>query len=422
MTLFGSQLKSGCMKVAVFHPGTQHSWQTAIALQQLGVLEWYATSIFYQPEKWPYKIERFFPGRIRAAINREFNRFYHPEIDQSRLITLGSSEWFERLARRVRLFKLAKRIDQFGNIAFSDALSSEMMSDRRFSVWGYNSSAEKLFINAKNNGRTCILDRTIGDWRAYNQEMSRIQEQYRDWFLETERCQSAEVIAGDQREYDLADVIVVGSEYAAETVRLHGGQGIADKVKVLPYCFDDSLFGHTPDFKEQNHSDPVRFLFVGQVNPRKGIHHLLEAISEIPSTAAKLTIVGELRVPKEIFSRYADRVEYIPTVPRYEMPAIMARHDVLVFPSYFEGSALSLLESLASGLGIIQTRAAGNGADGTTGIVLEYPSTASLRDAMMFVIENRNVIDTWREASLKRAQKFSFKNYKNGIGELLSAL
>ena len=46
------------MKVAVFHPGTQHSWQTAFALQQLGRLQWYATSIFYKPDSLPYLLER----------------------------------------------------------------------------------------------------------------------------------------------------------------------------------------------------------------------------------------------------------------------------------------------------------------------------------------------------------------------------
>jgi hypothetical protein len=37
------------MKVGVFHPGTQHSWQTALAFQEAGTLAWFATSIFYDP-------------------------------------------------------------------------------------------------------------------------------------------------------------------------------------------------------------------------------------------------------------------------------------------------------------------------------------------------------------------------------------
>ena len=69
------------MKVAVFHPGTQHSWQTALALQQLERLEWYATSIFYQPDKWPYRLEKILPRALGAKASREFRRFNHPLLD-----------------------------------------------------------------------------------------------------------------------------------------------------------------------------------------------------------------------------------------------------------------------------------------------------------------------------------------------------
>ena len=53
------------MQIVVAHPGTQHSWQTAYALQQLGRLKFYATSIFYQPERWPYRIERYLPAPLK---------------------------------------------------------------------------------------------------------------------------------------------------------------------------------------------------------------------------------------------------------------------------------------------------------------------------------------------------------------------
>ena len=45
------------MRIGVFHPGTQHSWQTALAFQEAGMLGWYATSAFYDPARWPYRLE-----------------------------------------------------------------------------------------------------------------------------------------------------------------------------------------------------------------------------------------------------------------------------------------------------------------------------------------------------------------------------
>ena len=80
------------MQIGVFHPGTQHSWQTALALQQLGRLEWYATSIFYQPDLWPYRLERLLPGRLGDRLHREFSRFSQPALDPRLVRTSGMAE------------------------------------------------------------------------------------------------------------------------------------------------------------------------------------------------------------------------------------------------------------------------------------------------------------------------------------------
>lgn len=410
------------MQVAVFHPGTQHSWQTAQALQELKMLEWYATSIFYQPERWPYRAERLLPGPIAARLHREFLRFHHPGLDPAHVRTAGLAEWLERIAARAGLRGLSLRIDRYGNRRFGEMLEQAIAGPDEFGLWGYSGSSRFAFEAARRRGRIAVLDRTIGDGRAYNAAMAALQAEYGQWFLETERAVAASVIENDQAEYELADAIVVGSEYAAATVRDQGGAGIAGKVSVLPYCFDAALFGNQPAPRPIAKDRPLRFLFVGLVNPRKGIHHLLEAIAQIPPSACELTIVGDLRIPREVFGKYADRVNYIATVPRREIPSIMAAHDILVFPSYFEGSALSLLEALASGMGIIQTQAAGNGADASSGIVLDAPSTEGLYGAMMAAIEDHARVDAWRRAAQQRSSCYTFAAYRDNIASLLAGL
>ena len=83
--------------VAVFHPGTQHSWQTAYALQQLGRLAWYATSIYYQPGRFPYMLENL-PGPAGVRFGAAVRKFAHPALDPARVRTSGLIEWLERIA------------------------------------------------------------------------------------------------------------------------------------------------------------------------------------------------------------------------------------------------------------------------------------------------------------------------------------
>lgn len=409
------------MQVAVFHPGTQHSWQTAYALQQLERLEWYATSIFYKPDSLPYLLERL-PGPLGRQLAHEFSRFRHQGLEPDLVRTAGLAEWFERIAARAGLRGAAQRIDAWGNRHFARQIGREIASHRPFALWGYNASSLSAFEAGKAAGRPLILDRTIGDFRLYNRLMAQVAETHAAWFVPTDRQFPQELIERDQREYELADTILCGSEHCAQTVRDCGGPDVAGKVRVLPYCFDEALFAEQPAPKPLDSARPLRFLFIGQINPRKGVHHLLEAFARIPDSAASLTLVGEMRVPPAAFAPHAERVKWIPTVPRAEIPAIMASHDVLVFPSYFEGSALSLIEALASGMGVIQTCAAGNGATDKTGLVLDAPSTDGLYDALMAAIEGRAMVDGWRAAAQTEAQRYSFAYYRTGIASLLAEL
>ena len=208
------------MQVTVFHPGTQHSWQTALALQQLGRLESYRTSIFYQPDKFPYRLERMLPGPLARRASAEFRRFSHPGLNPALVHTVGLAEWAERIAARAGLRGVAQTIDRFGNRQFVRHLAESIRSDKPFALWGYNGSSLSSFQLAKQARRTCILDRTNGDFRIYNAMMDDIAERYGDWFLPIERKVADADIADDEREYHLADAILVGSPFAAETIYL----------------------------------------------------------------------------------------------------------------------------------------------------------------------------------------------------------
>lgn len=409
---------SRAMQVAVFHPGTQHSWQTALALQQLGRLAWYATSIFYQPERWPYRLERLIP-----RLHGEFRRFGHPGLDPALVRTTGLAEWAERIAARGGLRGLAQRIDAWGNARFVGQLAGDIAGPGQFALWGYNGSSRTSFELAKQHGRTCILDRTNGDFRVYNAMMQEVAERYGDWFLPIEREVAARDIANDQREYELADRILVGSPFAAGTIRQAcPDPAISAKLQVLNYCYDEALFEGIAPPRPVDRTRPVRFLFLGLAIPRKGVHHVLEAIARLPANVAELTIVGDLKVPPKAFAPYADRVTYRPTVARADVPAIMAAHDVLLLPSYFEGAGIVLYEALAAGCALIQSDRCADAVTPDTGLLLPEVSTEALLAAMETAISDRDRLDHWRAHAQAEARNYSFANYRANIAALLDGL
>ncbi|MEO6152850.1 MAG: glycosyltransferase family 4 protein [Croceibacterium sp.] len=327
------------------------------------------------------------------------------------------------MAGRAGLRALAQRIDAWGNARFVNQIARDIRSADPFVLWGYNGSSRTSFELARERGRVCVLDRTNGDFRVYNAMMAEIRERYGEWFLPVEREVPDRVIRNDQREYELADRIVVGSPFAADTIREAASDpAIHAKLRVLNYCFDEALFGNLPPPQPLAANQPVRFLWVGLLIPRKGIHHVLEAFAQLPAGSAELTLVGDLKIPRKVFARYADRVRYISTVARADVPAIMAAHDVFLLPSYFEGAGITLYEALAAGCALIQSDRCAPAVSPETGIQLGTPDTNTLLQAMLTCIHDRDRLNAWRAAAQERSQQFTFARYRDNIADVLSEL
>jgi len=421
--LHGMGQASGAMKVSVFHPGTQHSRLTALALQDLGRLAFLATGLFAYDGDRMSALLGVLPKRLAEKVRDERSRFAFPALDPALVRTFPAYELPERLAMRMGSLALAHRLDRWGNAAFGRRIAKLARRERPFALWGYNGSSATAFTDPRCEGLPRILDRTIADGRYWNMELACIRETHADWLDGSEQEWSSAQIAQDEREYGEATHIVCGSEFAAKTVCCHAiAHGTAAKVSVLPYCFDEALFGDAPVPIRVPPSEPVRFLFVGQVGVRKGIHHLLAAFECIPPGQASLTIVGPVAAPGRALSAYADRVDFVGPVPRHAMPALMQGHHVLVLPSHFEGSAVVLPEAMASGLALIHTEASGFGASEESGVVLDYPTAEGVEAAMVRLVADRDLLQTMREAALRESAARNFAAYREHIGKLLERL
>lgn len=406
------------MQVAVFHPGTQHSRQTALALQWLGRLAFLATSLFDSPQR------RRWPGAPGRALDRAMAAYAFPALDPALVRTHGTAEWLERAAARAGLGRLACHLDRIGNARFAAWVADEAAgAGAPLALWGYDGVAGRAFADPRLADRPKILDRTIADWRAWNAERAAIAQTHGDWLAGSSPAASAAQIARDEAEYAAATHIVCGSPFALETIRRHAaGPGIADKLCLLPYPHDAALFAAAPEPPPSRASAPLRFLFLGEVSARKGIHHVLEAFARLPRGAAQLTVAGPRRVAGRLLAPYRELADFIGPVGRHEVPALMRRHEVLVLPSHFEGSAVTLLEALASGLAIVQSRQAGLGASADSGIVLDRPGGEALEEAMAALIADRARVDAMRRAALAEAGSYSFARYTEGVAALLGRL
>ncbi|NUT55462.1 MAG: glycosyltransferase, partial [Thermoleophilia bacterium] len=114
---------------------------------------------------------------------------------------------------------------------------------------------------------------------------------------------------------------------------------------------------------------PVRFLYLGRLERRKGAHRILEAALANPSDAWSLTYLGgdtqsgvlgtSLTGQLELMAAGDPRVRFQPPVPRSLVPDLIRMHDILVMPSIWECWPYVVLEALALGRPALATPTGG---------------------------------------------------------------
>ncbi|MGX5680886.1 glycosyltransferase family 4 protein [Schumannella luteola] len=147
------------------------------------------------------------------------------------------------------------------------------------------------------------------------------------------------------------DDVVVFSRSGAQ--RLEGAHGA--HVRFSPTWFDPTAF--RPDGHERTASTAV--LWACRIEPAKDPVLAVEVAARLPQ-GYRLTVAGSGTMAAEMQQRVRDRgiegrVDFLGAVPKHRMGEVMARHDVLLMTSRFEGFSRSIVEALASGLPVATT-------------------------------------------------------------------
>jgi glycosyltransferase involved in cell wall biosynthesis len=285
-------------------------------------------------------------------------------------------------------------------------------------IYSYEDGALLSFREAKMQGLQCLYDLPIGYWRTARRLMSIERERWPDWIPTlTGFDDSAEKLNRKDEELRLADQIFVASRFTANSLMDFPGE--LAPVTIIPYGF--------PPVSDIRQYIPLKrralkILFVGSLSQRKGIADLFAAVKAI-GKHVELTVVGRKVVANcAVLDEALARHTWIPSLPHAEILKLMREHDVLVFPSLFEGFGLVITEAMSQGTPVITTeRTAGPEliVNQENGWLINAASTEALQKAIEDILYKPNLIEEFGRAAMKSAGKRPWNIYGHELSQAI---
>ena len=360
--------------------GAREHYAIPRALFRLGLLGRLVTDAWVPPSSFLAKLSG----------SRLADRF-HNELRDAPVIAFNSSlVLFEALAHSRRLAewpKVMARNCWFQRKVVSFLRSQLSTLNYQPILLSYSYTALEPFRHAKSRGWKTVLmqiDPGPEEERIVAEEAARVPELAGDWQPAPEQYW-----VSWRKECDLADRIVVNSKWSQEgLVR----SGVApEKLSVIPLAYEPPSVGGQkielgvarlyPD--RFTNERPLRVLFLGQVNLRKGIARLLDAARILQDEPVEFWIVGPAPITNATTTARDERVKWCGPVTRSQAAEKFRAADVFLLPTLSDGFAITQLEAQAHGLPIMASRFCGRVVEsGRNGILLEEPSAACIAAAI----------------------------------------
>ena len=399
------------------HPtGNPNSHHAALAHYQRGELEAFCVPWF--PSGLEIAALSLLPVR-QEEVARLKRRWFAPLADAPK-VQGHFAEW-RRMAVRVM-----GRGDQRLSYEANDWLMRTMTRRcRRRSVSAVHSFEDCSlwqFEEAKRRGKACIYDMPIGYFRWWQEKQEDLARKYAEW-IPAGGIPSNRHVRPEQKvkEMELADLVLVACGFVEKTIREFLP---AKTIAIAPYGVDAEFWapgGEGKELKrrrdEETKGDKIRFIYAGQSSIRKGIPVLIEAWEKAQLRDAELLLVGSWQLAADRLKKLPSGVRFVGPVGPESLRELYRESDVFVFPSFFEGFGLVILEAMACGLPVIASdRSAGPDVlDDACGRVVTAGEVELLTESLRWFAANRDLLPQMKKAARTKAESFTWRSYREAV-------
>ncbi|MBN1279002.1 MAG: glycosyltransferase family 4 protein [Chlorobiaceae bacterium] len=211
-----------------------------------------------------------------------------------------------------------------------------------------------------------------------------------------------------------------------EQEALNNFPDIAGKTLVTPLaagaCYKQEP-GHRDFLKKYRIHDSNKpyLLYVGEIQPRKNIESILQAFDSLPPgirASLQLIIIGSARtaINQSRFTaalnglRNKQDIFHLTNIPTKDLIRFYNGAHLFIFPSFFEGFGLPVIEAMSCGCPVITSSTSSlQEVAADAALTIDPHNCGELRQAILELIENDELRTHYREKGLQRSSTFSWK-------------
>lgn len=186
---------------------------------------------------------------------------------------------------------------------------------------------------------------------------------------------------GEKKVIEESDEILVWSKHEKQSLLEYYG-ATSKNIRIIKPGVDVELFKPTEIHDRKFKSGELKILFVGRLEPIKGVETIVRAVSNINNNKITATIFGGDAVTGETNRLKAlstelnveNKISFFGPIDRQLLPNIYRNHDLLIMPSYYESFGLAALEAQSCGIPVIASHVGGLSEviiSGTTGYLIQ---------------------------------------------------
>lgn len=411
-------------KIIVAHPGQQHSYKTASALNKSGNLFKYVTTVYNKEHS---RLMTFIKQIIGKKNGTRANNRRIDEIEDDKVVQFCEL-WGLITLLILRVDKTKTRVlyntcNRWLSNRFGKKVARFAIKNRVDAVVCYDSNSQACFkiLQKRAPHIIRIMDNAAPNRYGLFIEYQNINQKYR--VIDKQPDAFKQFLVNEkkalyyQNEANLADFHIVASSFSKKMLENSGISN--ERIRVIPYGFNVN----EKVINKSKYNDKIKFMFVGEISAQKGIFDYIDVASKFKERAEFHAVGGGIDNLRQSYKEMINNnIIYHGYVLKNELYELYNQMDVFVFPSLGDGFGFVVLEALSFGLPVICSKnSIGTDIirDFYNGFLIEAGNTEQISEKIEWILENKDVLQKMSNNSKQSVCGYSWERYSKEINILI---